>query len=201
MFPQFTSTSMINNNNNNNNNYNNNNNIIIALPPLVSPRDDVWGPSAKIPHWWTHLCCDLSSAWNLCGGVTKCRQLYSVHSLPCEQGLHFRCVSWRAKSSLCRQPFKSVGFFPVLNRFRGLRKCCVSLAWPIRVVAIFLFPRNSRNLATDLTINFCLRIWWQNSRMYDRTLNSCRQRLPFARQLTKRKCSLCSQGIHSHEAT
>ena len=29
--------------------------------------------------------------------------------IPCEQKkIHFRCVSWRAKSSLCRQPFKSV---------------------------------------------------------------------------------------------
>ena len=30
--------------------------------------------------------------------------------------------------------------------------------------------------------------------MHDRKLNGCRQRLLFARQLTQRKCSLCSQG-------
>ena len=45
----------------------------------------------------------------------------------------FYCVSCRAKSSLCRQPFKSVQksgginlkktrFFPVLDRFRALRE-------------------------------------------------------------------------------
>ena len=141
---------MINNNNNNNNNddnnnnnYNNNNNIIIATRPLVSPLDDVWGPSAKIPHWWTHPCCDLSSAWNLCGGVTKCRQLYSVHSLPCEQRLHFRCVSWRAKSRLCRQPFKSVGFFLFLT---GLEDCA-SVAWVLRSqseLSQFFYSRETR---------------------------------------------------------
>ena len=54
--------------------------------------------------------------------------------LPCEQRLHLRCVIWHAKSSLCRQPFKSVqeirkmGFFPVLERFRKLRESCTSLA-------------------------------------------------------------------------
>ena len=29
----------------------------------------------------------------------------AVGKLPCEQRLHFRGMSWRAKSSLCRQPF------------------------------------------------------------------------------------------------
>ena len=59
--------------------------------------------------------------------------------LPCEQRLHIRCRSWRAKSSLCRQPFKSVlksgrinlkkrGFFLFLT---GLEHC-VSLAWILR---------------------------------------------------------------------
>ena len=33
---------------------------------------------------------------------------YLLTKLPCEQRLHFRGMSWRAKSSLCRQPFKSV---------------------------------------------------------------------------------------------
>ena len=55
--------------------------------------------------------------------------------IPCEQRLHFRGNSWRAKSSLCRQLFKSVqksgrinlkktGFFLFLT---GLEHC-VSLA-------------------------------------------------------------------------
>ena len=57
-------------------------------------------------------------------------------NLPCEQRLHFRCVSWRAKRSLCRQPFKAVqksgrinqkaGFFPALDRLRALRESCVA---------------------------------------------------------------------------
>ena len=29
----------------------------------------------------------------------------SYVNVPCEKRLHFRCVSWRAKSSLCGQPF------------------------------------------------------------------------------------------------
>ena len=55
--------------------------------------------------------------------------------LSCEQRLHFRCVSWRAKSSLCRQPFKSVqkaeeinsktGFFLFLTSLEH----CMSLPW------------------------------------------------------------------------
>ena len=48
----------------------------------------------------------------------------------------FRCVSWRAKSSLCQQPFKSVQksgqidlknrVFPVLDRIRALSESCVA---------------------------------------------------------------------------
>ena len=83
-----------------------------------------------------------------------------LHSLPCEQRLQFRCVGWRAKSSLCRQPFKSIqksgqinfktGFFPVLDWFRALCESCVAN----RSCSNFLFPRNSCHLTTDLTINF-----------------------------------------------
>ena len=56
--------------------------------------------------------------------------------LSSEQRPHFHCVSCRVKSSLCRQPFKSVqksgqinfknGFFPVLDRFRTLQESCVA---------------------------------------------------------------------------
>ena len=137
-----------------------------------------------------------------------CKHFFCINTvelLPCEQRLHFRCVSWRAKSILCRHPFKSVqkfgrinlknGFFPVVDRFRALRESCVNLAQQMRVNAIFLFPRNLRHLTTDLTINFACEIARRISRMHDRKLNGCQQRLLFARQLLQRKCSLCSQGI------
>ena len=32
----------------------------------------------------------------------------TARTVPCKQRLHFHCMMWRAKSSLCRQPFKSV---------------------------------------------------------------------------------------------
>ena len=46
--------------------------------------------------------------WNVllfsCNLIGQLCLIASV-TVPCEQRLHFRCVSWRAKSSLCRQPF------------------------------------------------------------------------------------------------
>ena len=69
--------------------------------------------------------------------------------------------------------------------------------WQIRVNAIFLFPRNSRYWTTDLTINFaCESTNFAHARY---KLNGCRQRLLFARQLTQRKCSPCSQGTVRQE--
>ena len=60
-------------------------------------------------------------------------------AVPCKQRLYFCCVSWHAKSSLCREPFKSVQkfeiwmnklkkqvFFPVLDQFRALRESSVA---------------------------------------------------------------------------
>ena len=41
-------------------------------------------------------------------GVTWLMKGGSTWALLCEQRLHFRCVSWLAKSSLCQQLFKSV---------------------------------------------------------------------------------------------
>ena len=127
-------------------------------------------------------------------------------SVPCEQRLHFRCVSWRAKSSLCRKPFKSVqkygqinkknGFCPLLDWFRALCESCVNLVQQIRVNTIFLFLQNSRHLMTDLTINFACE---SRDEFRDRKLNGCRQRLLFTQQLTQQKCSLCSQGMLSED--
>ena len=56
--------------------------------------------------------------------VFKCR-------LPCEQRLHFRGMSWCAKSSLCRQPFN---FLSCMRKIRHairkqlVRQICVSFA-------------------------------------------------------------------------
>ena len=79
--------------------------------------------------------------------------------LPCEQRLHFRCVSCRAKSSLYRQPFKFVqksgqinkknSFFPVLDRFRALRESCV----PDQSCRNFFIPAKLAPF-DNLTINF-----------------------------------------------
>ena len=41
---------------------------------------------------------------------------------------------------------------------------------------------------------FCLWIAWRISHMRVRKLNGCQQRLLFAREVTLRKCNLCSQG-------
>ena len=61
--------------------------------------------------------------------------------IPREQRLHFGCVSCRAKSSLCRQPFKSVqksGRINLKNSFflflTGLEHCA-SLAWVLRSIS------------------------------------------------------------------
>ena len=51
--------------------------------------------------------------------------------LPCKQRLHFRGMSWRAKSSLCRQPFN---FLSCMRKIRHairkqlVRQICVSFA-------------------------------------------------------------------------
>ena len=123
--------------------------------------------------------------------------------LPCEQRLHFRCVSCHGKSSLCQKPFKSVQksgwinlknwFFPVLGRFKSLRESCMSLMSQVRVDAIFLFLQNSP-IDNRSDYWFSLRIAWQILHMHNRKLNGCQQRLLFACQLTQGKCSLCLKG-------
>ena len=38
-----------------------------------------------------------------------------IHYIPCKQRLHFRCVSWCAKSSFYQQPFKSIQKSGLIN--------------------------------------------------------------------------------------
>ena len=128
----------------------------------------------------------------------------SAHTLWAEAIKLFSLCELACESSLHRQPFKSVqksgqinlknGLFPVLDQFRTLRESCASLAQQIRVVAIFLFPRNSHHLTTDLTINIIILL-------ANRVMNflHARQKIEklsplFTHQLTQQKCSLCSQG-------
>ena len=58
--------------------------------------------------------------------------LGTMSLLPCEQRLHFRCVSWRAKSSLNRQPFNFLSCMCEIRHairkqnfvVRSVVKCC-----------------------------------------------------------------------------
>ena len=85
--------------------------------------------------------------------------------IPCEQRLHFRCVSWHAKSSLCQQICPEIstnklknGFFPVLDRFRALHESCVAN----QSCHNFLLLQNLRHFTTDLTINFA----WESCEVF-----------------------------------
>ena len=94
-----------------------------------------------------------------CNCQVKFIWVWHVSTLRAE-GTIFCCVSWRAKSSLCRQLFKSVqksgqikwknGFFPVLDQFRALRESCVAN----QSCHSYLFPRNLHHFTTNLKINF-----------------------------------------------
>ena len=84
--------------------------------------------------------------------------------VPCEQRLHFRGMSWRAKSSLCRQPFN---FLSCMRKIRHairkqlVRQICVSFAGKLpanyspRASVLFLcfapsgFNYFSRKIFTD----------------------------------------------------
>ena len=104
------------------------------------------------------------------------------------------------KSSLYRQPFKSVQkseqinlknrFIPVLDRFRVLHESCIADQSCLH----FFIPWKLASFDNRPNDIFCLQIVWRISCMHDRKLNSCRQRLLFARQLTQWKCSLSLHG-------
>ena len=56
---------------------------------------------------------------------------YPLIFLPCEQRLHFRGNSWRAKSSPCRQPFSFLSCMRKIrhaSRKQLVRQICVSFA-------------------------------------------------------------------------
>ena len=118
--------------------------------------------------------------------------------VPCKQRLYFRCVSWRAKSSLCWQPFKSVqksgrineenGFFPVLDRFRALRESCVAnQSCHNFFIPAKLAPFDDDYFACESRDEFraCTIENWTVV---------CRGYFSHDMQLTQRKCSLCSKG-------
>ena len=119
-------------------------------------------------------------------------------SVSCEQRLHFRCVSWRAKSILCRQPFNClsrnssrdsqtkliVRSVVKWREFRGNKKIATTLICYARLTQS---SKPVKNRKKPVFITFIRPDFWTN-------LNGCRQRLLFAPQLTQRKCSLSSQG-------
>ena len=102
----------------------------LTFPPLISPQNEVWETcmstralSVVMRYMYHYLDLGSGSDW-LCN-TGNSNQL--TRSIPCEQRLHFRCVSWRAKSSLCRQPFKSVQKSGRINLENGFFSC----SWPV----------------------------------------------------------------------
>ena len=130
---------------------------------------------------------------------------YFMSWLPCKQRLHFYCVSWRVKSSLCRQLFN---FSTVHARnlscdsqaklivscvvkwceFWGNKEISPTLICYARWVQDSHSAPNRSRTGKSLFFKFILPDFWMS-------LNGCRQRLLFAHWLTQRKCSLCLQGM------
>ena len=139
------------------------------------------------------------------GALVGCRLKFSYFvgsrlkfSVSCEQRLHFRCVSWRAKSIRCRQPFNFlsrnssrdsqtkliVRSVVKWRGFRGNKKIATTLICYARLTQTSKPVKNRKNPGF---FTFIRPDFWTD-------LNGCRQRLLFARQVTQRKCSLCSEG-------
>ena len=68
--------------------------------------------------------------------------------LPCEQRLHFRGMSWRAKSSLCRQPFT---FLSCMRKIRhAIRKQLVR-----QICVSFTGIKSGKTACEQLSSSFC----------------------------------------------
>ena len=129
----------------------------LMFPPLISPQNEVWEMcmstrALSVVMRYMYHYPDLGSASDWLCNMGNSNQL--TRSIPCEQRLHFRCVNWCAKSSLCRQPFKSVqksGRINLKNVFfflflTGLEHC-VSLAWVLHSkseLSQFFYSRETR---------------------------------------------------------
>ena len=122
--------------------------------------------------------------------------------LPCEQRLHFCCVSWCVKSNdnfyrACEKfvtRFASKIIILIVRsvvkwrKFRGEKKIATTA---ISYARLAQDSRNALNWSRTVKSPFFKFIrpdFWMD-------LNGCRQRLLFAHQLTQQKCSLCSQGM------
>ena len=100
----------------------------------------------------------------------------AINNISYEQRLHFRWISWHAKSSL---PPTTVQFSIVHARNSS---------------------RDSQAKLTALNRSRTGKIVFLSIRPdFWTELNGCRQRLLCAQQLTQRKCSLCSQGTNKNE--
>ena len=128
-------------------------------------------------------------------------------SLLCEQRLHFCCVSWHVECSPCRQPFNfllcmrkihhairkqnlSSGLSSNGVSFVGIKKIATTLICYARLTQDSRNALSRSRTGKSSFFKFIHPDLWTD-------LNGCRQRLLFAHQLTRQKCSLCSQGTRS----
>ena len=102
---------------------------------------------------WLNGLCTWYSITNPAFWLADVLILVTCQLIPCEQRLHFCCVSWCAKSGLCQQPFKSIqksgrinlknALFTVLDQLEH----CVSLAWVLHSrseLLLFFYSRETR---------------------------------------------------------
>ena len=83
---------------------------------------------------------------------TKQLKLAKRNSVPREQRLHFRGMRWRAKSSLCRQPFNFLSCIRKIHhviRKQLVRQICVSFA------GIKIAKTTCEQLSSSFVLFFC----------------------------------------------
>ena len=114
----------------------------------------------------------------------------------------FSLCERRAKSSLCRQPLPTTVQFFIVYARNSLRDSHSSSGFPPNGASFVVIKKlrklwsatqDSRNALSRSRAGKKPAFWFIRPDFWT-ALKGCRQRLLFARQLTQRKCSLCSQG-------
>ena len=135
----------------------------------------------------------------------------SWREVPCEQRLYFHCVSHCAKSSLCQQPFHFLSITVQFSLVHARNSSCKSWATLIvrSVVKIGMSFTAKKNWDNSVLLRKTHAIITQCSKKektlflkficsdFWTDLHGSQQRLLYAHQLTKRKCSLCWQPFNS----